>query len=176
MRNFAMLLFISLLLFSCSKQNDDPGGNTGSTSQLPPVTPAPVTKLTIMINDTIMTITSLTYGRYGSGTGGGMTITASNDIRKVTADVLNFYQQSPWDMMYEQEVSYFTRADSLSAWGGNYTRPVPRDDRVTFDNFTPLSDSVVTGGFSASFNEAGGVVKEGQAITIKGNFKLVFVK
>jgi hypothetical protein len=41
----------------------------------------------------------------------------------------------------------------------------------------PLSDSVVTGLFSASFIGAGGIGKEGQAaITVKGNFKLVFIK
>lgn len=177
MRNFTKLLFISFLLFSCSKQNEGPGNSTGTPPGNPPVKPAPpVTQLTIMINDTAMKITSLSYERHGSGAGGGMTITASNDVQKVTAVAFNFYQNSPWDMIYQMEVSYFTRADSLSAWGGTYTRPVPRDDQLRFDNFTPLADSVVTGNFSGSFNGTGGLEKEGQATTVKGNFKLVFIK
>jgi len=179
MQNFTRLLLISFLLFSCSKQNESPGDPSGRPPQpTPPKTETPTTKLTIMINDTAMNIASLSYERHGSGTGGGMTITASNAIQKVTAVVFNFYQNSPWDMIYQEEVSYFTRADSLGDWGGTYTRPIPRDDGVTFDNFTPLADSVVTGLFSASFNKGGVIKGEGgqPSITIKGNFKLVFVK
>jgi len=128
-----------------------------------------------MINDTAMNIMSLSYERYGSGMGGGMTITASNGVQKVKAEAFNFYQHSPWSMIYQEQVSYFTHTDSLKDWGETYLRPVPRDDQVTFDNFTPLSDSVVTGAFSASFNGGGGIAKGGQATTVKGNFKLVFI-
>ena len=177
MRNFTQLLLLSFLLYSCSKHNDGPGNNTGGNPGSTPAKPAaPVTKVTITINDTAMHITSLSFERYGTGLGGGLTITASNAFQKVTAETFNFYQQSPWSMIYEEQVSYFARADSLSSWGSTYTRPVPRDDQVSFDNFTPLTDSVVTGNFSASFNGTGGISKEGQAITIKGTFKLVFIK
>lgn len=179
MRNFTLFLFISFLLFSCSKQNESPDGNPGGPSGSAPAKPvAPVTKVTIIINDTAMEITSLSFERYGSGMGGGVKITASNAVQKVMASTFNWYQQSPWGMIYQEEVSYFTRADSLGDWGGTYTRPVPRDDQVTFDNFTPLADSVVTGGFSASFNGGNGNVKGGvgQGVRVQGSFKLVFIK
>jgi hypothetical protein len=123
-----------------------------------------------------MKITSLTFSRYGKGMGGGMTITASNAFQKVTAETFNWYQQSPWSMMYTMQVSYFTRADSLADWGETHTRPVPRDDEVRYENFLPLTDSVVTGNFSGSFNGVGGIVKGGGSfITVKGNFQLVFI-
>jgi len=72
-----------------------------------------------MINDTAMHITSLSYERHGNAIGGGMTITAGNNIQKVTAEVSHFYQNSPWDMIYQMEVSYFTRADSSGGLGWN---------------------------------------------------------
>lgn len=178
MRNFTLLLLISLLLFSCSKQNEVPGGSMGGSSGRTPAKPPapPATKVTVTINDTAMNITSLSFGRHGDGNGGGMMITASNALQKVTAEVFHFYQNSPWDMMYQQEVSYFTRTDSLQPWGETYTRVVARDDGVLFDNFTPLSDSVVTGNFGASFNGPGSTPKEGKLIVVKGNFKLVFIQ
>jgi len=181
MRNFTRLLLFSCLLFSCSKQNDAPGDTSGGPSGTTPAKPAPpappVTTVTITINDTAMNITSLTFGRYGSGMGGGTTITASNAFQKVTAETFNWYQQSPWSMMYTMQVSYFTRADSLADWGVTHTRPVPRDDEVRFENFLPLSDSVVRGSFSGSFNGGGGIEKGGgNLIRVKGNFQLVFIK
>lgn len=177
MRNFTRLLLFSFILFSCSKQNATPGGNTGGVAGSTPVKPvAPVTAVTILINNTAMNITSLSFERYGSGMGGGVTITASNSVQKVKAEAFNFYQQNPWGMIYQEQVSYFTRADSLQDWGAGYTRPVPRDDEVRFDNFTPLSDSVVNGSFSGSFNSPDYISREGQSIIIKGNFKLVFIK
>ena len=179
MRKIALFLFISFLLFSCSKENDRPDGNPGGPSGSAPTKPAPpVTKVTIMINDTAMDITSLSFERYGSGNGGGVKITASNAVQKVMAATFNWYQQSPWGMIYQEEVSYFTRADSLADWGEGYTRPVPRDDRVSFDNFTPLADSVVTGAFGGTFNGGNGNVKTGvgQAVKVQGSFKLVFIK
>jgi len=179
MRNFTRLLLLSCLLFSCSKQNDDPAGTPGGSRGPAPTTPAapapPVTTVSITVADTAMNITSLTYSRYGTGEGGGMTITAANAFQKVTAETFNWYQHSPWSMMYTMQVSYFTRADSLAAWGETHARPVPRDDEVRYENFLPLTDSVVGGNFSGSFN-TGGIVKGGQLITVKGNFKLVFIK
>ncbi len=177
MRNFTQLLLLSFLLFSCSKHNDSPGNNAGSNPVSTPAAPAaPVTTVSIMINDTAMHITALSYARYGSGIGGGLSITASNGTQKVTAETFNFYQHSAWDMIYQEEVSYFSREDSLSSWGGTYARPIPRDDEVRFNNFTPLSDSVVTGHFSASFIGTGDIGKESQVTTVKGTFKLVFIK
>jgi hypothetical protein len=126
-----------------------------------------------MINDTAMNITSLSFERHGDGDGGGMTIIANANFQKVIAEVYNFYQPNPLGWIYTEEVDYLTRDDSSSTWGGDYTRPVPRDDRVTFDNFTPLSDSVVTGNFSASFYSTGST-KETKTITVRGNFQLVF--
>jgi len=175
MRNFTRLLLLSCLLFSCSKQNDDPGGSRGPALSTPAAPAPPVTAVSITVADTAMNITSLTYSRYGTGEGGGMTITAANAFQKVTAETFNWYQHSPWSMMYTMQVSYFTRADSLAAWGETHARPVPRDDEVRYENFLPLTDSVVRGNFSGSFN-TGGIVKGGQLITVKGNFKLVFIK
>ena len=106
-----------------------------------------------------------------------MTITASNAFQKVTAEAFNWYQRSAWRMVYRMQVSYFTRTDSLADWGETHTRPVPRDDEVRYENFLPLSDSVVRGTFAGSFNGGGGIVKGGgNFITVKGNFKLVFIK
>ncbi|MDO6432778.1 hypothetical protein Q4E93_19380 [Flavitalea sp. BT771] len=177
MRNFTRLLLLSCLLFSCSKHNDGPGGSSGPSPAPPAVPAAPQTTVTVTINDTVMKITSLSYSRYGSGEGGGMTITAANAFQKVMAKTFNWYQRSPWSMMYTMEVSYFTRADSLADWGEDYTRPAPRDDEVRYENFLPLSDSVVRGDFSGTFNGSGGIVKGGgNGIKVKGNFKLVFIK
>ena len=175
MRNFTRLLLLSCLLFSCSKQNDDPAGTPGPKPAAPAPPAAPVTTVSITVDDTAMNITSLTFSRYGSGEGGGMTITAANAFQKVTAETFNWYQHSPWSMMYTLQVSYFTRADSLADWGETHVRPMPRDDEVIYENFLPLSDSVVRGNFWGSFN-AGGIAKGGQFITVKGNFKLVFIK
>jgi hypothetical protein len=106
-----------------------------------------------------------------------MTIAATNALQKVTAEGFHFYQHSAFDMMYTQEVSFFTRADSLADWGVTHTRPVPRDDGVRFQNFSPLSDSVVSGSFSGSFNGGGGIEKgEGDVIRVKGSFMLVFIQ
>ena len=120
-----------------------------------------------------MNITSLSFERHGDGNGGGMTIIANNNVQKVIAEIYNFYQNNPLGMIYTEQVDYSTRDDSSSSWGGDYTRPVPRDDQVAFDNFTPLSDSVVTGNFSASFY-SNGSTKEKKTITVKGSFQLVF--
>jgi hypothetical protein len=178
MRNFTQLLLISILFFSCSKDHEDlPGSsNTNLPAQPPAPPPAPVTTLSILVNDTVMNITSMSYERHGTGNGGGMTITASNNVQKVIATAYNWYQNSPWQMMYTMEVSYFTRTDSTGDWGVTYTRPVPRDDRVMYNNFMPLADSVVTGNFTASFNAKEGNAKENKLITVKGNFQLVFIK
>jgi len=181
MRNFTWLLILSFLVFSCSKQNQDPGSGTPSAPAGPrtPAAPAaPTTAVTITVNGAPMAIDSLTFSRYGGGEGGGMTITALNAGQKVTAEVYHFYQHSGFDMMYTMEVSYFTRGEGQTGWGDSYKRPIPRDDEVRFNNFTPLSDSVVTGSFSGTFDGGGGIEKggAGQGISIQGNFGLVFIK
>ncbi|PWU24318.1 hypothetical protein C5B42_00055 [Candidatus Cerribacteria bacterium 'Amazon FNV 2010 28 9'] len=127
-----------------------------------------------MINDTAMKITSLSFERHGDGNGGGMTIIANDNVQKVIAEVYNFYQTNPPGMIYTEEVSYLTRQNSSGSWDDVYARPLPRDDQVTFDNFTPLSDSVVTGNFSATFYSTDSA-KEKKTITVRGTFQLVFV-
>jgi hypothetical protein len=77
-------------------------------------------------------------------------------------------------MMYIMEVSYFTRTDSLSGWGVTYPRPVPRNEEIRFDNFTPLTDKIVKGNFLGTFLEGSGPIKEEHRITVTGSFVLVF--
>ena len=171
MRPFTYLLLIPFVLLACSKQNENPSGSGGNnnSSGTPPPPSKPTTRVSILVDDSPMVITSLAYQR-GSAQ---LSITATNATQKVTADVYNFYQTSAWNMMYTMEVSYFTRPDSLSGWGTGYTRPAPRDDEVRFVNFTPLKDSLVTGDFSGSFAPAI-VTKLDGPVTIKGSFQLVF--
>jgi hypothetical protein len=173
MRNFTSLLLFAILLCSCSKNGDNsPRGISNAPRQ--PITQrvTPVTNVSITINDAAMNITSLSFERHGDGDGGGMTIIANDNFQKVIAEIYNFYQTKPYGMIYTEEVDYLARDDSSSSWGGDYTRPVPRDDQVTFNNFTPLSDSVVTGNFSASFYSTGG--EEKKTINVRGSFQLVF--
>lgn len=172
MRNFTRLLLFAILLSSCTKNDDNPAKGVSNASRITQRV-TPVTNVSIMINDTVMNITSLSFERHGDDNGGGMTIIAHDNVQKVIAEIYNFYQTNPLGMMYTEEVSYLTREDSSSSWGGVYTRPVPRDDQVTFANFTPLSDSLVTGNFSASFYSTGST-KEKKTITVRGSFQLVF--
>lgn len=174
MRNFTSLLLFAILLCSCSKNDDNsPNGINNAPRQQNTQRVTPVTNVSIMINDTAMNITSLSFERHGDGNGGGMTIIANDNVQKVIAEVHNFYQTNPLAMIYTEEVSYLTPEDSSGCWGGVYKRPVPRDDQVTFCNFTPLSDSLVTGNFSASFYSTGST-KEIKTITVRGSFQLVF--
>ena len=175
MKNFTTFLFFSLVLFSCTKQTESPNNNTTSSTGSPPTNVAPVTQVSISVNGEIMNITSLSYERHGKGVGGGISITASNNVQKVTAVTAPFHTyNAPWSMMYPMEVSYFTKADSLSGWGVAYPRVVPRDDRMIYDNFDPLGDKVVKGNFSGSFNGASGPTKEEYRIIVTGYFALVF--
>jgi hypothetical protein len=174
MKNFTHFLLISLMLYSCSKQTES-YTNPPRPPAPPPANPAPVTTVSISINGESMNITSLSYERHGKGAGGGISITASNKFQRVTAVTAPFYQYNPpWSMMYPMEVSYFTRADSLSGWGVTHPRPVPRDDRMIYDNSDPLSDKVVKGNFSGSFIEGISPTKEEHFIIVTGNFALVF--
>ncbi len=174
MRNFTSLLLFAVVLSSCSK-NDDNLPNSISNTPRQPITQrvTPVTKVSVMINGIAMNVMSLSFERHGDGNGGGMTIIANDNVQKVIAKAYNFYQTNPLAMMYTMEVSYLTRQDTSSSWDEVYTRPVPRDDQVMFENFTPLSDSLVTGNFSASFCSTGDA-KEKKTITVSGSFQLVF--
>ncbi len=175
MKNFTNFLLISLMLYSCSKEKEPGYTNPPQPPRPPAANPAPVTIVSILINDEIMKITSLSYERHGKGAGGGISITASNGLQKVTGVTAPFYQYNPpWSMMYPMEVSYFTRADSLSGWGVTHPRVVPRDDEMIYDGFDPLGEKVVTGHFSGSFIEGSSPTKEEHLVTVKGNFVLVF--
>ncbi len=175
MKNSTLFLLISLVLCSCSKQNESPISNTPSSPVSPPANPAPVTIVSILINGEVMNVKSLSYERHGKGAGGGISITASNNFQKITAVTAPFYQyNAPWSMMYPMEVSYFARADSLSGWGVTYPRVVPRDDRMIYDNSDPLNEKVVKGNFSGSFIGDSSTIKEQHLITVSGNFILVF--
>jgi len=122
-----------------------------------------------------MDITSLSYERHGKGAGGGISITASNDLQKVTAVTAPFYQYNPpWSMMYPMEVSYFARSEIGSNWGLTYPRPVPRDDEMIYDGSDPLGQKVVTGNFSGTFIIGTSPTKEEKHIVVKGHFVLVF--
>jgi hypothetical protein len=175
MKNFTSLLLIAFVLSACNKETELPNNNRPGPPPSPPPIAAPVTIVAISINGSSMEIKSLSYERHGKGAGGGISITASNNFQKVTGVTSPFYQyNAPWSMMYPMEVSYFTRVDSLSSWGVTHPRPVPRDDRMIYDNSDPLSDKVVKGNFSGSFIESNGPTKEEHFITLTGNFVLVF--
>jgi hypothetical protein len=175
MKNFTLLLFIVLVIASCKKDNDPPYTNPPSPPAPPSQAPAPVATISIFISGVPMTITSFSYTRHGKGAGGGISITATNNVQKVTAVTAPFYQyNAPWSMMYPMEVSYFTRTDSLSGWGVTHPRPVPRDDRVIYDSSDPLNDKLVKGNFSGNFILGSGPSKDEHAVTVSGNFGLVF--
>ena len=175
MKNFTTFSLIAFILCACNKETEFPNNNRPVPPPSPPPIAVPVTTVSISINGTSMNITSLSYERHGKGVGGGVSITASNNVQKVVAVTSPFYQYNPpWSMMYPMEVSYFTTKDSLSGWGVTYPRPVPRDDRMIFDNSAPLSDKVVKGNFSASFIGANGSTKDEDRIVLTGYFVLVF--
>ena len=175
MKNFTTLLLICLVLFSCKKENEAPINNPQRPPSPPPPNSAPVTTVSVFLNGTPMNITSFSYERHGRGAGGGISITASNGLQKVTGVTAPFYQyNAPWSMIYPMEVSYFTRADSLSSWGVTHPRLVPRDDRMIYDDLDPLNDKLVRGNFSGSFLEEGGPAKEGNVTVVTGSFVLVF--
>jgi hypothetical protein len=174
MKNFTTLVIICILMCACKKQVDLSSNNPPGPAAPPPAAPAPVTTVSITINGTFMSITSLSYQRHGSGSGGGVFITAANNFQKVTAVASPFYQYDPpGSLVYLMEVSYFTRVDSLSGWGSSYPRAIPRDDKIIFDNCAPLSQKIVRGNFSGTFIEASGS-KDEHPIRITGNFMLVF--
>jgi len=176
MKNSYLLLGFAVFFFSCTKQNDCPGSNTGPTTNPPnpPAPPAPVTQVAISLNSQPMNITSLSYQRHRNGDAGSLSITASNAFQKVTAVASPFsVYRPPWSMIYVMEVSYFTRRDSLSDWGVTLSRPVPRDDKIYFDTGDPLDNKTVRGTFSGTFIEHSGT-KEDQFIVVKGNFTLAF--
>lgn len=174
MKNFTPFLLISLVLYSCSKETEIPYTNPPSPPAPPPTNAAPVAGAMITIDGESMNITSLSYHRRPSGAGGGVFITASNNIQKVTAVASPFYQYSQGSYTCMVEVSYFTRADSLSGWGVAYPRAMPRDDKIIFNNCLPLTQKVVSGNFSGSFIGPSGSLKEGDRIIVTGYFFLVF--
>jgi hypothetical protein len=173
MKNFTTLVIIFILMCACNKQDDLSNNYAPSPAAPPPAAPAPVTTVSITVNGTFMSITSLSYRRQNSGPGGGVFITAANNLQKVTAVASPFYQYNPGSLVYQMEVSYFTRLDSLNAWGSSYPRAIPRDDKIIFDNCAPLTQKTVSGNFSGTFIEASGS-KDEHPIRITGNFMLAF--
>ena len=175
MKNFTLLLLISFAMISCKKENGSPYSNPPSPPAPPRPAPPPATYVAISINGTLMNITSLSYERHGSGVGGGISITAINNTQKVTGVTAPFYQyNAPWSMMYPMEVSYFTRADSLSSWGVTHPRPIPRDDKMVYESSAPLSDKIVKGYFYGSFIEGVSPTKEERRTVVNATFTLVF--
>ena len=173
MKNFTLLLLISFLFFSCAKENEYPGGYTNYTVSTPPPPPAPTSSISISINGAPMAVTSLHYYRQTNG----IWITAANDLQKVTAVASPFTEFGPGGnsgYTCKVEVSYFTRADKGSDWDVTYPRVVPRDDKIIFNECTPLRAKMLTGNFSGSFIEPSSSPKEGDHIYITGNFSLVF--
>ena len=174
MKNFTLLLFICFLFFSCDKENECPYSSTSSSPlSPPPPAPRPVATIAISINGAPMTVTSLNYYRQTSGTG-GIWITAANDLQKVTAVASPFTEFGGGGYTCRMEVSYFTRTDKGSDWGVTYPRTIPRDDKIMFNECTPLRAKMLTGNFSGSFIEPSSSPKAGDHIYITGNFSLVF--
>ena len=174
MKNFTLLLLICFLFFSCAKENECPGGYTNSTvSTPPPPPPAPVATISISIDGAPMTITSFTYYRQLTGVG-EISITAANDLQKVTAVAKPIRELGSGGYIGQMAVSYFTRTDNGSGWGVTYPRPIPRDDKMMFNECTPLRAKVINGYFSGSFIEPSSSPKEGDHVYITGNFSLVF--
>jgi len=174
MKNFTLLLLISFLFFSCDKENECPYSGTPSSPVSPsPPASRPVATIAISINGAPMTITSPNYYRQTNG----IWITAANDLQKVTAVASPFTEFGPGGnsgYTCKVEVSYFTRSDKGSEWGVSYPRVVPRDDKIIFNECTPLRAKMLTGNFSGSFIEPGSSPKAGDHIYITGNFSLVF--
>lgn len=174
MKNSTLLLPICLLFFSCAKDTDYVIGNNTNSPASPPAPPTitQTSSVTVSINGAPMTITSLTYNRH-TGASAGVWITAANDLQKVTAVASPFTEFGSGGYTCKVEVSYFTRPDNVSAWGVSYPRPVPRNDKIMFNECTPLRSKILSGNFSGGFVEAAGT-KDEHNINVAGNFSLVF--
>src|SRR5215510_14702659 len=112
MKSFTPILLICLLLFACAKENECPDGYTNSTVSTPPP-PPPAATIAISIDGAPMAITSFAYYRQLSGVG-EISITAANDLQKVTAVAKPIHELGSGGYTCRMEVSYFTRSDNGS--------------------------------------------------------------
>ncbi len=173
MKNSTLILLISMLFCSCAKESDFPIGNPNSpVPPPPPATPVQTSSVTVSINGMPMTITSLSYNRQTGGAA-GVWITVANDLQKVTAVASPFTEFGAGGYTCKVEVSYFARPDNSSAWGVSYPRLVPRNDKIMFNECTPLRSKILSGNFSGSFVGSAGT-KDEHNINVTGNFSLVF--
>lgn len=155
---------VCLIMAACSKENANPQYNNNNT---PIGTSANTYKdsstITVFINDTPITVTTIDYNR----SGGSINFMARNSFQKLEVNCFHFYQQSGFNYMYSDSITYATRSDSLAEW--NTITAKPAADTVEFNCcIAPLTDKIVKGNYGAGFSSG----KSG--LNVRGNFNLKF--
>ena len=163
MRIFTICFLFVFLFLSCRKQQTSSNNiNTATTSgsQITPIIDSAY--ITVIINRNSMQVTAIHYDR----STGSFNFTAQNKLQKVDVYCFHFYQSSGFNYQFSDSINYSVRQDTLSTW---YTRRATNWGDVFFDCCQgPLTDKIITGNFSALFDN------DESKLTLNGNFRLIF--
>lgn len=162
-----VLFYFTICFTACSKQSAAPdpvppgnsnpaGGIVNSSDKTNP------SAISVRVNQIPINVNSIRFDRDGAD----FNFTAGNQLQKVEVRCFWFYQQSRWNFQYSDSITYFRRPNTLTTWSG--IRAIKWGD-VNFDCcYAPLTDSLVTGEYTADFPEGKG------SFTVSGGFHLVF--
>ena len=155
---------LCLIITACSKENANPEYNNNNTSTgTSSNTHTDSSTITVFINDAPMDVTTIEYNRSGST----FNFLARNSFQKLEVNCFYFYQQSGFNYMYSDSITYATRSDSLADW--NTITAKPAADTVEFNCcIAPLTDKVVKGNYGAGFSSGKDELK------VRGSFNLKF--
>lgn len=157
-----------LMIAACSKESTNPAttnnyNNNNTSSGTQTSTPVDAAGITVLINGNPMTVTTIDYNRSGST----FNFLARNSYQKLEVNCFHFYQQSGFNYMFSDSITYATRTDSSDAWNTMTAKPVY--DTLEFNCcIAPLTDKVVKGDYGAGFSSGK------DQLNVSGNFNLKF--